>query len=137
MFGYVKTGLVPMRYLVSDGAFKAGSVAGVFKDKATQYAAEGIATQEGIEPIKGAAIFLVADPVTVKKADAPEAPAPRAGGKSTPKVEIPAGWRDWHFLQQIKLAKELDPNYTVPEGRKSSEYAPEVIEAEEARRATA
>lgn len=114
----IKTGLVPVHSL------KTGEIFGVKP-----------AIARAMLSAKEAILVDIPDDIpSITVADLPKqktAPDP----VDEPMVEIPEDWESIHFLQQIKLAKSLQPNSPPPDGVKPLEHARTIIADEVQRRA--
>jgi hypothetical protein len=108
-------GLVTMKFIQAPAPYQAGSIAGIPLDMAAKYFRYRVAvpcTVDGEE----LSISLRSDP-------APQKPVSNT-------TEIPDDWETRHFLQQIRLAKEIRGSDESPK----LEEAKEIIRAEIQRR---
>lgn len=80
---------------------------------------------------------IVEGPAGLKYPWLAPAEAPKgAAEKRTEKTEIKIdGWREMHHAQQVKLAKQLEGDFVVPDGKTETDVARELLQAEETRRA--
>ncbi|BCH33131.1 hypothetical protein MesoLjLc_50610 [Mesorhizobium sp. L-8-10] len=116
-----KTGLVPVLSLQTGGIF-------------------GVPPEKARELLRAKQAELVPIPEDIETLDVPNAPAAPKQKQAAPvehDIAIPDNWEEMHFLQQIKLAKTLRPEYAPAEGMKPLEYAQAVIREEVQRRAAA
>jgi hypothetical protein len=124
-----KTGLVPMRVQRSFAPYHKGAIAGFPPETALDHLQNGVATLHGIDApgeFNPVGIERPADPQ-----NRPNVEGKAAAGKLTA-ADIPADWRDMHYLQRMKLAVDLGwqkpPKESLADGEKITDLADAFIE---------
>lgn len=129
------TGLVPVRVLTLYGPHRAGAIFGLTPEQTSKAleteSVELYPIAEGIETVD-VAVRIPAPPRTDPKAVTTTA-VPFVEGPAP--IEIPADWAQKHYLQRIKLAKDIaGETWAVPDGTSAKDHADKIIAAELARR---